>query len=125
MLPWVASDPLLNIMTPPDSAPKSENLPGDDELDLYFDGNHRLTYEKESIRRNAYPRVCAHLSALFSLVPCGEKMVDPTEIAQDYRAEKAVVGLEWDDSAGFCVVAKNTEGEPLVRAIGAFLHSKE
>ena len=42
---------------------------------------------------------------------------------QEFSSNAGTVSFEWDNWTEFTVVAKDTESEPLVEAIGAFLGS--
>src|SRR5947208_2400630 len=83
--------------------------------------NGRLVFEMFRVSSDSYRALCDAIVAAFELVP-NSSLVDGWDlIFQDYRNGDHVVGLEWDNWTGFTVIAKNSDSEPLVRDIAAWL----
>ena len=90
-------------------------------------GNHRnasnqLTIDFHKIEASQYSKITQDVVTHFNLEENNEIVKGLDEIFQEFKSSKAVIGLEWDNWSGYIVNAKNTEAEPLVKEIAAFIN---
>lgn len=85
------------------------------------DASGRLTFNLFRVSCGSYRVICEAVAAAFGLSPETSLTDGPDVVFQDYRLCDQIVGLEWDNWAGFTVVAKNPASESLVRDIATWL----
>jgi len=87
------------------------------------DFSGRLCYEIHSLGADQYRPTRKVIARRFKLLPFGITINTPDEAFKTYIKGFKRIGLEWDWSSGFIVVAKNAKAESLVREIGLYLES--
>jgi hypothetical protein len=97
---------------------------GNQARHLYRDASQRLLFDI-GVEASEYPRLCAQIAGQFGLKPIGEPVLSCELLLQDYEVEGKVVELSWDHWLGFCVIAKASDAEDLVRQIAEWIASPE
>ncbi len=85
------------------------------------DFSNRLTFDFDNIDAVMYKIITQSIVKEFKLKPKNKLLIGLDEIFQDFKVEKAVIGLEWDVWSGYTVVAKNKEAEDLARNMANFV----
>lgn len=93
-------------------------------MNEHRNASNQLTIDFDKIESNKYTKITKVVIKQFHLEAIDELTVGLDEKFQKFKNGTAIVGLEWDIWSGYIVNAKNTEAEPLVREIGAFINEQ-
>ena len=85
------------------------------------DASNRVTFDFDNVDMEMYAEITQSVVETFNLKPKNKLLEGVEEIIQDFKKDKAVLGLEWDVWSGYTVVAKNKKAEELVRNVAEFI----
>jgi hypothetical protein len=91
-------------------------------LEEQRDFSNRVTFDFDSVDADMYTIITQSIVEKFNLKPKNKLLEGVEEIFQDFKIDKAVLGLEWDIWSGYTVVAKNKEAKELVRDVAEFIN---
>jgi len=90
-------------------------------MNEHRNASNQLAINFNKIESNKYTKITKVVVKQFNLEAIDELTIGLDEKFQKFKKGTAIVSLEWDIWSGYIVNAKNTEAEPLVRVIGAFI----
>jgi hypothetical protein len=93
----------------------------DMELHFFRDASNRLTHDRAEIDAISYPATCKMITEHFRLNPTSELVVGADQIFGNHTDGTATIELAWDNWLCFTVTAQDSNAEPLIRNIAAFL----
>jgi len=89
------------------------------------DATGRTMFELIDCPGIQYSLICDMVMDRFGMIQENFLTEGLDEVFQDFRLGKSIIGIEWDNWLGLCIVAKTSCANDLVHKIGTFLEQSE
>ena len=90
----------------------------------YRNASNQLTFDFDKINSLRYKKITNSVIKYFNLQATGRLIIGIDEMLQDVSLDDLMIGLEWDNWAGYTIRAKNQEAELLLREIAQYINDR-